>query len=581
MSHRHKLLIATALLSGAALPSAASGYQVQPNFGGLTISGTGPVVIGCKDGDVVDLSGKAFPIDAQCADVGNFEVHGTTGKDVIDLSAVSTATFPSLTRVTIQGGLGDDTLIGDQGVTTFNQDIKGDPIEDAGNDTFVGNKGNDVIRGGSGDDVVTWNNGDGTDDVFGEAGADTQVVNGAPAGDAFRLAPADGGLLFERTNLGLFQLRLDAVETVDMRGGDGDDVIDASAVPAGAANVKVDGGEGADRIAGSQGPDTLRGGGGGDDITANKGADAMIGDAGDDTFRWLNGDGSDTIDGGAGADATVVTGAPDAADTFTITGAAPGATFARTNLVPFTLALSATERLSVDGLGGDDSVVATPNTGLASLLALTLLGGEGNDDLTGAEGDDRISGGAGNDRLDGRGGSDHLTGEAGADTLIGLDGVADVLDCGADVDAAAADAIDQVVDCDGGPWVPVLGAGPTPISSAVLRAPTVRIGRAVTVQRGGRKLRFSASCQTKATSCRVAVTIRGRARGSKRYVTVAKATLTTRVDGKAKATTRALAPSVRRLIAKRKLRAVRVTAKATAGGKAKSVTVERALRRAR
>ena len=85
--------------------------------------------------------------------------------------------------------------------------------------------------------------------------------------------------------------------------------------------------------------------------------------------------------------------------------------FQRTNLVPFAIDLSA-ERLTVNGLGGDDTFNGA--AGLAPLTLLSLNGGAGDDSLTGGDGPDLITGGDGNDKLDGDGGDDRLVGDRGS-----------------------------------------------------------------------------------------------------------------------------------------------------------------------
>jgi Ca2+-binding RTX toxin-like protein len=54
-------------------------------------------------------------------------------------------------------------------------------------------------------------------------------------------------------------------------------------------------------------------------------------------------------------------------------------------------------------------------------IHLTLLGGDGQDDLIGGAGPDTIEGGAD---------IDTLQGGAGNDTILALDGEADTIDCG-------------------------------------------------------------------------------------------------------------------------------------------------------
>ena len=74
-------------------------------------------------------------------------------------------------KLTIDGGAGNDTIIGSQGDDML---IGGD-----GNDTVTGGRGNDVALLGDGNDTFIWNPGDGSDIVEGQAGTDTLVFNGA------------------------------------------------------------------------------------------------------------------------------------------------------------------------------------------------------------------------------------------------------------------------------------------------------------------------------------------------------------------------------------------------------------------
>ena len=106
-------------------------------------------------------------------------------------------------------------------------------------------------------------------------------------------------------------------------------------------------------------------------------------------------------------------------DIFTAAPNAGRVLFTRTNLVPFTVDFSA-ERLTVNGLGGDDTFNGA--AGLAPLTLLALNGGTGDDSLSGGDGPDLISGGDGNDKLDGDAGDDRLVGDRGTDTLSGGDG---------------------------------------------------------------------------------------------------------------------------------------------------------------
>ena len=123
--------------------------------------------------------------------------------------------------------------------------------------------------------------------------------------------------------------------------------------------------------------------------------------------------------------------------------------FNRTNLVPFSVDFSA-ERLTVNGLGGDD--VFNGAAGLAPLTLLSLNGGSGDDSLTGGDGPDLITGGDGNDKLNGAGGDDRVIGDRGTDTLSGGDGNdALVWNNGDGSDVSNGDAGFDVVEINGSP----------------------------------------------------------------------------------------------------------------------------------
>ena len=166
--------------------------------------------------------------------------------------------------------------------------------------------------------------------------------------------------------------------------------------------------------------------GGGDDeltiTTANLKSVTADGGAGNDVLVWNNGDGNDRMDGDGNADEVEVNGAPSQGDQFTVqpNAAEPGRVrFDRINLGLFNLNVNA-ERITINGLGGDDSVTTQP--GLAPLIAMTANGGTGADVLSGSDGADLLNGGDDNDTLAGAGGNDRLVGDRGADTMNGGDG---------------------------------------------------------------------------------------------------------------------------------------------------------------
>ena len=146
--------------------------------------------------------------------------------------------------ITLDGGVGMDQLIGSQGPDTL---LGGD-----GNDTIQGNRGADIIDGGAQNDTSTWNNGDGSDIIDGGTGiADRQIVNGADgAGDEFDVSPNGARATFSRTNLGLFSLDIGTIETLEVNGLAGNDIIvvnDLSGV-SDLTSVEVNGGDDDDTV---------------------------------------------------------------------------------------------------------------------------------------------------------------------------------------------------------------------------------------------------------------------------------------------------------------------------------------------
>ena len=239
--------------------------------------------------------------------------------------------------VTFNGGLGNDTLIGD-----------------SGNDTLNGDGGNDILRGAGGADVL--NGGDGND-TFDEETAS----NG---GDIF-----NGGAGIDTLD---YSQRLAGV-TVTMDGAAAND--GATGATSEGDNCKAD----VENILGTALVDNITGNALNNTITGDAGNDILNGGAGDDLFlAGATMDDLDTIAGGTGVDTIDYSG--------------------RANLVVVTLNatvgsgevgegdLLATDMENVIGTAQDDVI-----TGNAS--ANELVGGLGDDTLDGLGGDDVLEGG--------------------------------------------------------------------------------------------------------------------------------------------------------------------------------------------
>lgn len=246
---------------------------------------------------------------------------------------------------------------------------------------------------------------------------DTLTVTSDQAPDTITLTTAGGVITINRQAT---TLAANDQAKIVVNAGDGADTVDATALAnSDYAALTIDGGNGDDLLTGGSDNDHVLGGGGNDRVVGFKGNDDLEGGDGNDVLVWNNGDNTDVVDGDAGTDEVEINGAPTAGDVFTAAPNAGRVLFTRTNLVPFTVDFSA-ERLTVDGLGGDDTFNGA--AGLAPLTLVTLNGGAGDDSLSGGDGPDLISGGDGNDKLDGGGGDDRVVGDRGTDRLSGAEG---------------------------------------------------------------------------------------------------------------------------------------------------------------
>jgi Ca2+-binding RTX toxin-like protein len=251
----------------------------------------------------------------------------------------------------------------------------------------------------------------------------TLTVSGDGASDTITLSAVAGQLALNGTAVA--GANADGSVDLVVDGGDGRDVVDASALAAAQyKSLTVHGGAGDDVITGGAGNDHLLGDDGNDRVIGFRGADALEGGNGNDVLVWNNGDGSDVADGDAGADTVEVNGSQTGNDQFTVKPNGQRVQFDRISLngAPagnFGIDLTA-EKVQVNGLGGDDEAIGS--AGLAPLTSLELNGGPGADHLVGGDSADVINGGDDNDSLDGAGGNDRVAGDRGNDLMHGGEG---------------------------------------------------------------------------------------------------------------------------------------------------------------
>ncbi len=275
--------------------------------------------------------------------VTSFVIQGGNLANTIDLSAVSSANYPNLTAINVDGGHGSDAILGSDGIAETLMGNHGDDVitcldgassinGNDGNDTITAGDGNDTINGEDGDDSI--DGGDGDDSIIGHDGNDT--VDAGAGND-------------------------------DVAGGDGDDLISG-----GAGLDTLNGMMGADSIAGGDDNDSMLGGAGADSLSGGLGDDSLLGNEGLDTL--LGGDDNDSLDGGDDAD--TIQG-EDGNDLLNGSGGND----------------------SLQGNSGDDSILGGggQDTLEGNLGSDTLRGQAGNDTMFGGDGFDLLDGGTGND----------------------------------------------------------------------------------------------------------------------------------------------------------------------------------------
>jgi Ca2+-binding RTX toxin-like protein len=354
--------------------------EVNVNLAG-TIGGTAGdgsadtvIVNGTNGDDIVDVVGAGTSVSvlglAARTNVFNSEgandslvINGLGGDD-----GITATTLPAgIIKLTIDGGAGDDSILGSQGDDTL---LGGD-----GNDFVFGDNGNDLARLGAGDDVFQWNPGDGNDTIEGQDGTDTMVFFGANIAENVDISANGGRVLFSR-NIATVKMDLNGVEHIDFRAlGGADNIVVGDLSGTDVTKVDID----------------LRGPNGG-------------------------GDGA--------ADTVTVNGTNvDVGDHIVVTGDAGGVTVTGLQAtVNMFFQEAANDRLTVNGLGGDDVIDASSLE--ADGIQLTMNGGLGDDVFHGSEGDDLINGGDGDDVAFMGAGDDVFVWNPGDDndTIEGQDG---------------------------------------------------------------------------------------------------------------------------------------------------------------
>ena len=337
-------------LGGAAGDAAVDKVVVNGTAGNDTIAVSG-------DASGVAVAGLRAAVGVQHQEPSDeLAVSGLGGADAISATTLAAQAI----SLTLDGGVGEDTIAGGQGIETL--------LGGEGNDTLDGNGGNDRALMGAGDDTFIWDPGDGSDVVEGEAGADTMRFNGANVAEQVELSANGNRLRFFRTQANI-TMDTAGVERVDFNALGGADLVtvnDLTGTDVGSVNV---------------------------DLAALLGG--AIGDGAADRVVVNDTNGNDAIDISGNASRVAVAG--------------PHALVAIQHQEP-------NDELAVDALGGSDDISA--GTLPAQTIALILDGDAGDDTIVGGQGIETLLGGDGNDLIDGFRGNDLALMGAGDDTFF-------------------------------------------------------------------------------------------------------------------------------------------------------------------
>jgi Ca2+-binding RTX toxin-like protein len=300
------------------------------------------------------VSPAPFSLDIGTAE--NLVVNMNGGDD----SFSATGNLAALIQITVDGGAGNDTILGSNGADRL---LGGDA-----NDTIDGQQGNDVAFMGAGDDVFVWDPGDGNDVVEGQDGTDTMRFNGSSIGEVFDISANGNRVRFTR-NVGNIVMDADDVEQIEINAVGGADVATLNDVT---------------------GTDLTR-------VAVNLALPGGIGDGAIDTV---------VVTGTSGDDFAIVFG--DATGVSVISSV-----FATELMVT---GAEVQDVLSLPFLAGDDSLDASVVA--ADAIGLSADGGDGNDVLVGGAGNDTLLGRSGDDVLIGGPGQDVLDGGDGNNVVI-------------------------------------------------------------------------------------------------------------------------------------------------------------------
>lgn len=426
------------------LATTAGGKTADTKIDKVSIEGTGngeSIFLGLVAGKIVE---SGLPYEVTIDHAGKTDVlivHGGNGGDTIDASTIAAGKvalqlfgddandliFGSAGDDTVEGGTGNDTAILGLGNDTYNWfEFDGDDlvVDQGGTDTFkvfgnsseqdfalatasgrlifssaidgaivdVDNVERVEILAGAGIDSITVQNLSGSDiklvsidlgvslSLTGDSQADTVVIDGTNGNDTITASLVAGAVSIKGLPAQLSIAHVEAIDTVSINAGAGNDSISVAALPTKAGHLILVGGDGNDKLTGNLGNnvlnggadnDNLNGGGGNDTLTGGVGDDTITGGAGNDAIFYASVlDGHDVVIGFDGNAA----GGQDVFDLdflFDNLGVAAGNRAARVQILD--KGASVEIAVDTDGVAGFDLAVATLKTADAITLGTDLL----------------------------------------------------------------------------------------------------------------------------------------------------------------------------------------------------------------
>ena len=334
---------------------------------------------------------------------------GGAGNDFLfdDIAAASGA--PGATLI---GGTGDDTIYGGTGSDTIYGDTTGAETAQDGNDNIDGGGGVDNVQGGGGDDLIKVSMpATATPSVDAGSGSDFLVITATPGNDDLIVDSPSSGHVRIAYRGAAGTVNASHVEELDIDLSAGADRLEIN--PLAGSGVTV-----VSVIAGQ--------------IVTDTGQTQLVPSVEDPSVKIRQK--IVTISPDFAADVITIKGSNAINDSFSVTATDPVNDHMTDIRVLHTgdadvlitkQVRSEGDTLVIDGGGGDDRLDAsalggdgTGSTVYPDLIAVSLIGNDGNDTLIGSPFNDALDGGLGNDRFTGGAGFDTFADAGGTDTLV-------------------------------------------------------------------------------------------------------------------------------------------------------------------